>query len=351
MATRQGVVSRCALGVESSFATAVAVTEIIPFTSESINKAIQQLESQYLDGNVGRRGLKNSVVSVLGTLECELVWDDDTGDPIGLERILRGVLGASARDSGNSLNQYKTAAAIDDIYTICFNKAVSNWEIVSAKFNTLTLAGESGGKGTLSTDIIGYNLLRTGDAGITNAIAAVTGLSNTDQPENLVFDDMVFRIADQANAIASGDQYKIDTFEVVVNNNLSEPEFSTIASGHTNSLLTLEPVRNGQREVNLAITLPRYDSDQLFTWLNAGTALQADLKFTSGSYEYNVLLPNIKIMGDPTANIGGAELVKPTFNIMALRNAGINTDMKFQDADVITDEIGVECKSGRSSAA
>jgi len=351
MSVGGGVSSRCALGVESSFGTAVAVTEIIPFTSESISRAILQLEAQYLDGNVGRSGLKNSVVSILGGLECELVWDEETGDPIGLERILRGVLGASARDASNGLNQYKTASAVDDIYTLCFNKQVSNWEIVSAKFNTLTLNGEAGGKAMLACDIIGYNLLRTGDAGIVNAIAAVTGLSNTNQPENLSFDDLVFRIADQANAIASSDQYKIDSFELVINNNLSEPQFSTVDANHTDSLLTLEPKRNGDREINLALTLPRYESDQFFTWLNSATPLQADLKFSSGSYEYNILLPNIKIIGDPQAQVGGAELIKPEVNIMALRLAAKHAYMKFQDDDLIDDEIGIEAKSGRISAA
>lgn len=351
MNTGGGVTSRCALGVESIFGTAVAVSEILPFTSESISRAIQQLESQYQDGNVGRRGLKNSVVSILGGLECELVWDEETGDPIGLERLLRGFLGASARDAVNGLNQYKTANAVDDHYTICFNKQVSNWEVVSAKFNTLTINGESGGKILLSTEIIGYDLLRTGDAGITNAIAAVTGLSNTNQPENLSFDDMVFRIGDQANALAAGDQYKIDSFELVGNNNLMEPQFSSVDSVHTDSLKTLEPVRNGQREVNLAITSPRYESDQFFTWLNAGTPLQVDIKFTSGSYEFNILLPNIKIIGDPQAQIAGAELIKPEVNIMALRLAAKHAHMTYQDSDLIADEIGIEAKSGRTSAA
>jgi len=348
MSTGQGIAARCAIGKETSFGTAVAVDEIVPFSSESINRAIQQLESQYLDGNVGRKGLKNSVVSVTGALEGELVWDDDTGDPIGCENILRGAMGSSATSTDD--NQYKTANAISDVYTICFNKQVSNWEVVSAKHNTLTLSGAAGEKIMFSTDIIGYNLLRTGDAGITNAVAAVTALSNTDQPENIVFDDLVFRVGTQADALAAGDQYKIDSFELSINNNLSEPQFSTTATGHTSSLLTIEPKRNGQRETNLSISLPRYESDQFFTWLNSGTPLMADLKFTSGSYYFHIFLPNIRVVGDPTASIGGAELIKPEINFMALRLAGLHAYMKFSDDDLITDEIGIETASGRSDA-
>jgi len=348
MSTGQGIAARCAIGKETSFGTAVAVDEVVPFSSESINRAIQQLESQYLDGNVGRKGLKNSVVSVTGALEGELVWDDDTGDPIGCENILRGALGSSSTSTDD--NQYKTASAIDDVYTMCFNKQVSNWEIVSAKHNTLTLSGAAGEKVMFSTDIIGYNLLRTGDAGITNAVAAVTALSNTDQPENIVFDDLVFRVGTQADALATGDRYKIDSFELSINNNLSEPQFSSIASGHTSSLLTLEPKRNGQRETNLSISLPRYESDQFFSWLNSGTALMADLKFTSGSYYFHIFLLNIRVVGDPTASIGGTELIKPEINFMALRLAGAHAYMKFSDDDLISDEIGIETASGRASA-
>lgn len=347
----QGIASRCALGVESIFGTAVAVTEILPFTNESINRAITQLESQYLEGNAARRNLKNTVLSVVGGLECELIFDEESGDPIGIERILRGVLGASARDGANNLNQYKTASAVDDIYTICFNKQVSNWESSSVKFNTMNITAEAGGKGMITTEVIGYDLLRTGDAGIVNAIAAVTGLANTTQPENLAFDDLVFRISDQVDALDGNDCMKIDSFELAINNNLIEPTWSTPCTDHTNPLLTLESIRNGFREVSLAIILPRYQSDQVFTWLNNDTALQCDLKFTSGSYEFNILLPNIKIMGDPTAQIGGAELIKPEVNIMALANSGKNGFMTFQDSDLITDEIGIEAKSGRTTAA
>ena len=349
MSTGQGIASRCAIGAETTFGTAVAVAELLPFSAESINKAITQLEAQHLDGTVGRRALKNSVISVVGALEGEAVWDEDAGDPIGIERVLRGFLGSSSTSTDN--NQYKTANAIDDHYTLCFNKQVSNWEIVSAKFNTFSLTGQAGGKIMFSTDVIGQTLLRTGDAGITNAIAAVTALSNTTQPENIAFDDLIFRIGDQSDALASGDQYKISDFELSGNNALSEPDWSTVDSVHTNNLLTLEPIRNGQREINLKIGLPRYDSDQLFTWLNNGTALQADLKFSSGSYYFNIFLPNIKIMGDPAAPISGPEIIKPEFNIMALRLAGAHAYMKFTDNDLITDEIGIEVASGRATAA
>lgn len=348
----QGIIARCALGVESSFRTAVAVSEIIPFSSESINRVINQLMTEYLDGNVGLKGLRPSTIEITGTLEGELVWDEEAGDPIGIERILRGSMGGSARDGANALNQYTLANTIDEIYTICFNKQTSNWEIVSGKFNTLGLSGEAGEKIMFSTDVIAYNLLRTGDAGITNAIAAVTGLSNTNQPTNITFNDLVFRIADQGDAIAAADEYKISSFDFVMNNNLSEPEFSTKENaGHTDNSLTLEPVRNGFREIEFSITLPRYESDQFFTWLNNNTPLQADLKFASGSYEFNIYLPNIYVGGEPTAAIGGAELIRHEVPIKLIRNAGTNTNMTLQDSTAITEEFAIEAKSGRTTAA
>jgi hypothetical protein len=63
-------------------------------------------------------------------------------------------------------------------------------------------------------------------------------------------------------------------------NNLTGPQFSSPdnSATHTNGLLTIQPVRNGFREVTLEFTLPRYESSgwgtQLETWKAAKTALQ-----------------------------------------------------------------------------
>lgn len=343
--------SRCALGVESTYETAVAVTELIPFTSESLNKVIAMIESEYLDGSPSRKNMQNSLITVQGDLSVEVVYDEIAGDPIGIERLLRGLFGNSERDGSNNLNQYKLANALDDHYTLCFGKGVSVWELVSAKFGSMELSGNVGEKLMMTVgNIIAADIYRTGDGGLTNSLAAVNALAPTNIPSNVLIEDAVVRIANLDDALASGDQYCIEGFTLSMNNNLSDPQHATVCSTNSNALTGREPFRNGFRETDLTIRMPRYETDAFFSFNNADTPLQADIKFSLGSYEFNILLPYIKI-NNPQAPISGPEMIKQEISFTCLRNAGRNTDLTFQDSDAITDELGIECKSARTSAA
>ena len=159
-----------------------------------------------------------------------------------------------------------------------------------------------------------------------------------------------FRIADQVDAIADGDKFGIDSFTLSIDNKLSDPAWTTDDSVNTDQQTAIEPKRNGFREVKFSIKLPRYASDQFFTWQNSDTVLQADLKFAVGSYEFNILLPYLKVT-DPKAGIGGADLIKPEISFDVLINSGRNTDMTFQDSTAIADEVAIECKSARTTQA
>ncbi len=346
----QGILSRCALGFESTWGTGVAVTEVLPFRSESIERAIAQVESEFLDGNAGRRSIKNSLVSITGALEGDLIYDEISGDPIGIERIIRGAMGISARDVGNGINQYTLDNTLPESYTVAFNKQTSVWEIHGLKWNTLTISGNAGENIQFSSDVIGEDLLRTGDAGIVNAAAAITGLSPV-QPTHVHFDDMVIRIADQVDALASGDRYTISSFSFEHNNNLSDPQFGSINASHADSQLTLEPVRNGFRQLDFNITLPRYDTDQFFTWHKANTALQIDIKFATGSFEFNIFIPNCHVGSNPGAPIAGAELIEKTVPFRCVRNAGANTFLTLTDTQAIVEEFAIEAKSNRTTQA
>jgi len=345
MSLGQGYAARMAIANESSWGTGVAGEAIVPFSSEDLNRTIEMIESNFLDGHAARRALYASVIKALGNLSGEL--DGYYGYAGGFEYLLWAFAGgAGSRDTTNGLNQYKVADQVVNSLTLAVLKDVSVWELPGVKVNTLNIKGSAGGAIEFSADIIAKTLLRTGDSGIVNTSGGINGISQTGVPITFLFDDLIFRIGDQSDALASGDQLKIDDFSFDGNNNLSEPQFSTEDSSHTDSRLTLEPKRNGFRDVKLTFKLPRYESDQIFTWLNNDTALQADLKFSRSGYEFNILLPNIKLV-DPKAPISGAELVAPTFEIIALRNNGQNTYMTYQDSDAITDEVGFEIKSGR----
>jgi len=349
MSLGQGYKTRCGVLDESTYGTAVAVSELMPYTSEAIEKMVNKIESAYLNGKAGREALKSGVIQSLGDLSGNISLNYQNAG--GFEYIVWAFAGgAGSRDAGNSLNQYKVAEAVDNSFTLAFNKDVSVWELPGCKVNTLEISGEAGEESKINwtAGIIAQNLLRTGDAGITNDSAQLTGISTTGAPSMVTFEDMVFRIGDTSNALAGGDQLKIKAFTLNCNNNLSDPTFSTVDSNHTNNLLTLEPKRNGFREIALQVTIPRYDSDSVFTWMNNHTALQCDLKFSVGSYEFNILLPYCYVNA-AAAPIPGPELVEHTFEIIPVRLNAIHAYMTYQDSDVISDEIGFELKTGRSN--
>lgn len=347
MATGQGYASRCGIEIESSWGTAAAVASVMPFTSEGINRSIAKIEAMYLDGNAGKKALYNSVVSALGDLSGEIPLN--YLHTRGLEYLLWAFAGGNGSDGGGSgYLQYKLSNTVGNSLTLAFNKSVSCWEISGAKVNTLEVSGNAGEAVKFTANMIARNILRTGDAGITNTISGVNALSALGDPDLAMFDDLVFRIGDQANALGSGDQYAISSFSISMNNNLSEPTFPTVTSSRTNSLLTIEPLRNGFREITFNITIPRYESDQFFSWLNADTALQADFKITTASsHILNFLFPNIRIT-EVTAPIGGPELNTLSISCTAIRNNGTNTYMTYEDTDAIAEELGLEIDNGAS---
>lgn len=347
MSTGQGAASRAALGKETVWGTRVAVDTLIPFDSESVVKSIAQIESAYLDGTAGKRSLIGSLIDAMGDLSGEMVFDQISGGFIGIEDIVRGAFGAGAWDAANTLSQYTLNSTIDDSYTVAFNKQVSAWEIGGVKIGSLALSGAAGEICKFSASLIGQDLLRTGDAGIVNAIAAITGISPSNTPVPITFNDLVFRIGDQANALAGGDQLGISQFEFGLNNSLSDPTFSTIDSTNTNAKTTLEPERNGLREVTIKITVPRYIADTMFSNNNNDTPLQADLIWTNGSDSFSLFLPNIYVTS-VSAPISGPEIISQEIEFTAVRNNGTNTYMTLTDSTAITEEAAIEVASNRS---
>lgn len=350
MSIGQGAAARVGLGKESTWGTGIAIDQIIPFNSEGINKAVKMIESSYLDGSAGKRNLVSSLIEAIGDLSGEMIWDEISGGIIGIESLLRGFTGASSRDAVNNLNKYDLNPTIDDSYTLAFNKQVSAWEIQGAKFKTLNIAGAKGEVIKFAVGVIGKNIYLTGDSGIINTISGIQAISPAVNPTMITFDNLAFRIGDQANALTSADQFAISGFEFSGDNKLSDPDHSTPTTTHLDAKETLEPVRNGIREMSLKLSIPRYTSDQFSTWLTAHTPLQADLIWTNGSKLFKILIPNLYI-SNVGAPISGAEIIKQEVELMLIRNAGTNPYMTHTDASVITNEFAIESKSSRTAAA
>lgn len=335
---RQGFLSKAGLGKETTWGSAVAVNEILPMSSEGLNRTVTKLLNEYLDRTAGAKISEPSTVSVTGDLSLEAVYDAGGTNITGIDAIIMGALGGAAYDATNGVNKYTVADDITTSFTIAINKDGAVWETQGAKVNTLEITGSAGGKVTLSAGIIAKELLRTGDSGIVNTPSAVNGLTG-DKPSLIVFD----HLAATFGQIGAATTANISEFTISISNNLSDPQF---ASG---SSLTLEPVRNGFREVTASITFPRYEADTVFSWFNSNTELELTLTFTKGSNYLKIMLPRLIITEPPTAPVDGAGLITLTVPLRALYNDGDNTGMTFTDATAITGEIGIETKNARTA--
>jgi hypothetical protein len=356
MSVGQGFNTKAGIGKQAAWQTGIAVDEILTFTAEDVNKLFQRLENNYLDQTAGRRESQGDIAAVSGSISAQAIYDELDGATVkGIDSLIYLALGTATYNSGtNTANQFTPAYSIDIAYTFAFYKDVSVWEVQGGRINTLTIEGTIGEGVNLTADVVGRDLARTGDAGIINAAAAITGLSVSAIPVMLDLQHAVFRLGTHGDALAAADQQKISQFSLAINNNLAVDQYATphgAATEHTDSSFILEPIRSGKREITFSVTFPRYETNNSFGWLNNDTPVQADLKFTDPSanaYEFNIYLPNMRVV-TPAAPVPDASVFPLTIEFIALVNGSINDSMNFSDATAITDEIGIETTNGRTA--
>lgn len=113
------------------------------------------------------------------------------------------------------------------------------------------------------------------------ADTALPSASLTTPEYKVLHNQLVFRIADCADALASGDALTITELVLTIENNLKIDQFGS------GSAYIIQPVRQNQRKVSLEITVPRYEnSDEILAILTAAdahSALQADATWTGSS--------------------------------------------------------------------
>ena len=350
MATGQGFAGICGLSSEATYRTALAPDELCPFISEGFSKEFERIAQDYMIGKAGASVDDQAPGQVVGApLSVPIVYDTITGAIFGVDLLFGLALGSGAYASNRS--EYSFTAQIDESATISFDKQVSVHEVVSAKVATMEITGSSGGDLRANFTFNAHNLRVTGDAGIVVVVGDLTGLAPTVQPEKALFSDLTVRIADDANALAAGDKIKINNFTLSLNNNLSDPTFSTPEnSGHTDSSLSEEYERNGFREVTLSIELPRYEADTFLTHLKNDEKLTADIVATDGSDEFSILIPTLKVT-DWKGNIDGPDLMPVTVEFMLFLKHPDNTDMAFASSNAITAEFAIETKNARTTHA
>ncbi len=347
----QGNKAICALKKETTYGTPVDADTVVPFLSEDFERIIDKIEGEAMQGQVSATNVRNGVQSVAGSISMEAVHDTIAGAIKGVDSFLLGALGSAVFATG--YNKYIASADLDPSFTIAFDKRVDVWEIAGAKVNTLQITGSAGagGKVTMTAGIVGQQLRMTGDSGISNTTSELRALAPTAEPSLIAFSDVKIRIDTIASgALTSADQQNISSFTLDINNNLAVDHHATPLSSQTAGLI-LEPIRNGKREVTLTLTFPRYDSasNAIIKYLNAGTAVQCDIKMITGTNEFNIYLPNCYLQNPTNAPIGGPEAFPVTVTLKAYRNNGVNTNMNYSTTATITEEIGIETKNARTT--
>lgn len=345
MTTALGSLARIAIGKETDWGTAVAITDLVPALSESMEANFARNLRETLVGDGGRRKGTRTGRSIMGNLTVDGVYDLIAGDFYGIETLILTALGTATRDAVNDSTQFTIASQIDEHLTLCINDQVSLREYVSAMVQGWSFTLSENSNGQFSFDLISKEEYKTGDGSITNAIADLTALS----PTNMVivplrFDDATFRIADVSDALTSGDAVGISSITISFTRNLTAPQFTSASSSRT-----IRPREDGFREVSLTFDVPRYENTNFLSWRDNGTELQADLKFASGTYQFNFHIPCVEIetLGKP---LSGPGLYTQTINCICSKRTTSNTFMKFIDASTTVDaEIGIECKSARTA--
>ena len=349
---------------EAAYRTPLDVIEKILLTSESINMDPEQDMHEYLQGSAGIPGIQNAFDPVVGGLQCDIPYTIlNAGEFVGGSLLIALAMGANAYVGGQGSNEITLADDLGVFGTLAWDKNTAPsgdvWEVASAYFNSMTLGSETNSHMKASFDIQGYDLFWPGRAGATqNQVSDLTSLP-TDLATLIMHNDFILRMNIQDGALADADRLGISKWSIVLNNNLTSPEQSTIdnTTTHTDPLKTIQPVRNGFREVTFEITIPRYgqniadssDHDAFSEWRTNETKLQADLFATGPSgEEFDIFLPHLRVVtvGNP---VPGPGVVTTTVGFKALLRNSLS-DIAFGQGTNDDGELWIETDDGRSGA-
>jgi len=341
-----GANAKAAVGRESAWGTGVATVELIPFFAESLTADRTVVTEAYHHGQPVQKNYYPTYKNVQGSLSCEGLHDTVSGDPIGIGSLLKSAFGAATWQAGVTKNEFQPAAAVLP-FTLAFQKTVSIWEAQGCYVRDWEIsANVSDAKVNFIFNLLAKALLRTGDSGIVNTSTTFTNLV----PDLITFDTAIARIAAHGAPLAAANQINVSQFRLTFDNALSDLDFATPLNG-ASALDPLEPIRAGKRNVNIEITVPRYDADTIFTAYKNNTPQQFDLKFTSAAGdEFNIFVPNARVE-TPNAQIADAGFIPLTYTLKCLSNelGTINTDSVFESTGVVQYEIGIETANERTA--
>lgn len=325
MADNLGVATYQGVGIEVTYGTAVAATQMLNIISNGLDSETVNNQSVTLLGTSSRGRSRRGAEIVSGPIVVQ--WTYDTAE-IWLEQFM----GLRVPAVSPLFDEYQLQTRIDRSFTFAENKrdAVVH-EYDGLEIATATLAGNANDGFRWTLDTLGNQ------RAITGTVNSAAGLQLLGIPAgDIHWEDMVLRIGELDDALASpADDFCPESISLPLNRNATH--------SIVNKRQPLRGQTNGHFDATLGFTLPRVDTDQFITWKEAGTLLQADITLSDGSSTKVVRFPVGRVTTAPQPT-SGPELGTSDIELMFEHNrdgANANPGFDFEEAVRFFEDDGV----------
>lgn len=232
-----------------------------------------------------------------------------------LMAMFMGIAGAPTQQGGTAAYSYTHKWATDTdgkFVTFCKNVKHSIEEFVTAKITGITIKGEVGAKALQVIFNISCSNKKM-DSSV-NTLVTFNNVTYFEQANRVKFSEGVFRMNDQsAAALADSNKIYPSSFELTAKRKLEgvyDGQYRHISGSNVQDLID-EPTNNGQPEIKLKLTFPRYTSATYFSTLGVDTRKKMDIVFTganiSASYnrQFKIEFPHLQMTNQDPADEQG----------------------------------------------
>jgi len=316
MAEGRGFDAIMGVGKESTWGTAVAATQKVPFISETLSKIFTPIQNPSLVGVASPRQSDQGVLVADGGFTAMMTYK--TRD-FAFEQFF----GTYTPSTTAAPHAYTLNDTVDNkALTVAHEKTVSVHEFAGFKPSQLTVTGTPGDGVQYTMDGMAKN------QSLTSTLNTSAVLSTLAEPAtNIKFHEGVFSLQTVGSTVALV-AYAHSAFSLTVNRQHEASE--------VNSQNRLEPKENNFRESLLSVTLPRHTTDQFQTWHDSHQKLFGKLKFTDTSTQAHVkeFRLNKLIVEQAPANVDGPGFiaVEVQFRLFNdLENDNTSTEFTFSE--------------------
>ena len=323
MAGNLGADTQFGIGLESTWDTAVAVTQKAPVLSNGLDRPVTNNPSTILCGTPARGRARRSSFVPAGSLNFQWTYD--------LQQVwIEHLCGTFTNETTPTLDHFDVDDRVTSSLTLAeIKRSGVVHEYSGIMINTATLTGNVADGMRWALDCLYGSRAITGTTNNSAAIEALSALG-----DEILYEELTVRVGDLANALAGSDVVEPTDIEVVFNWNRKH-DFVT-------SRTPLQPEQNGFRDVTVRLTFPRIETDQYITWMDAGTLVQMDMDWTDGTEQKVIRFPVGRVSAAPQTT-DGPELQPMTIEFMFENNvndANTQTGFTFEPEWQILEEGG-----------